>query len=238
MNARTWLSALIVALAGCGEARKPESVVAPPETVTPPITAGTSAPAAPGLPGRDAELVNPDQATMVLLYFDLAGISPPIEQWLDEDMRVRMAPANEKPAVRDLVRREFEAGVAGVKKVGSLRFTLQANLSAYDPTYGEFTVRALAPSSVLEFRSFGHQVTLKFGNARAAQVWRVPATEAQAVRDRLGFANDASIDAQLRIRDVHAAPDGGSITTDVLEYELRENRGGTLLGRVQPASQT
>jgi hypothetical protein len=91
---------------------------------------------------------------------------------------------------------------------------------------------------VVEFKHFGHKVALKFGNARNAQVWHVPADQAQGVRDRLGFANDASVDAQLRIRDVHSAPDGGSITADVLEYELRENRGGTLLGRVQPAPQS
>lgn len=212
------------------------------------VGCGESRPAAPaaakagaalaGLQGRDAELVNPDEATMVLLYFDLAGIPPPVEQWLDDDMRVRLAPASEKPAARDLVRREIQAGIAAVQKVGALRLSLQANLSEYDGTYGEFTVRALAPSSVVEFKHFGHKVTLKFGNARSAQVWHVPADQAQAVRDRLGFSNDASIDALVRIGDVHAAPDGGAITTHVVEYELRENRGGTLLGRVQPAPQS
>jgi hypothetical protein len=120
-----------------------------------------------------------------------------------------------------------------VRKVGALRIPLQANLSDYDATYGEFTVRALAPSAVLEFESFGQKVAVKFGNARQAQVWRVPADQAQAVRDRLGFANDATVDALLQIRDVHAGPDGGTLTTHVLEYELRESRGGTLLGRVQ-----
>jgi hypothetical protein len=174
---------------------------------------------------------------MVLLYYDLAGIPAPIQQWLDDDMRVRMAPNSEKPATRDLVRREFEAGVAGVRKVGTLRITMHANLGDYDSTYEEFTVRALAPSSVVEFKAFGQNVSLKFGNARAAQTWRVPAKEAQAVRDRIGFPSDVSVDALLQIRDVHAAPEGGTITAHVIEYELRENRGGTLLGRVQLGSQ-
>jgi hypothetical protein len=219
-----------VMIAGCGDSRPAVSSEAAP------VAAAAPAPGA--IQGRSVELVNPDEATLVLLYFDLAGIPPPVEQWLDDDMRVRLAPASEKPAARDLVRREIEAGFAAVHQVGTLRLTLAANLSDYDATYGEFTVRALAPSSVVEFKHFGHKVALKFGNARNAQVWHVPAEQAQGVRDRLGFANDASIDAQLRIRDVHSAPDGGSITADVLEYELHENRGGTLLGRVQPAPQS
>jgi hypothetical protein len=194
-------------------------------------------PAAPGLQGRDGELINPDSSTVVLLYYDLAGIAPPIQQWLDDDMRVRLAPASDKPATRDLVRRELEAGVAGVHEVGTSRLSLHANLSDYDTTYEEFTVRALAPSSIVEFKAFGQNVGLKFGNARAAQTWRVPAQEAQAVRDRIGFPSDVSVDALLQIRDVHAAPEGGTITANVIEYELRENRGGTLLGRVQLGSQ-
>lgn len=228
MRALASMFAAALIVAGCGESR-------PAATAEPSVQLPA---AAPGLAGRNVELVNPDEATMVLLYFDLTGIPPPVEQWLDDDMRVRLAPAGEKPAARELVRREIEAGIAGVRKVGALRLSLQANLSEYDGTYGEFTVRALAPSSVIEFKHFGHKVAVKFGNARTAQVWHVPADQAQAVRDRLGFGNDASVDALVRIGDVHAAPDGGTITTHVVEYELRENRGGTLLGRVQPAPQT
>jgi hypothetical protein len=199
-------------------------------------TVPIGAPAA-ALQGRKGELINPDSSTMVLLYYDLAGIPAPIEQWLDDDMRVRMAPATQKPASRTLVRQELESGIKSVQNVGSIRLSMHANLSEYDSTYGEFTVRALAPSSVVEFKAFGQTLALKFGNARAAQTWKVPATQAQGVRDRIGFSSDVSIDALLQIRDVHAAPEGGTITTDVIEYELRENRGGTLLGRVQLAQQ-
>jgi hypothetical protein len=191
--------------------------------------------AAPAFRGRTGELVNPDNTTMVLLYFDLAGLPPPIDQSLDDDMRVRMARATDKPAARDLVRKELEAGLAGVRNIGAIRMSLSANLSEYDATYNEFTVRALSPSSIVEFKALGQKVAVKFGNARTAQVWRVPAAEAQAVVDRVGFASDVSLDALLAIRDVHAAPEGGNITVNVVEYELRENRSGNLLGRVQLA---
>ena len=236
-----------LALAGCDRGAPPSPPVTEdaPAGVVPTASAASAPtaqsaplpPAAPGLEGRDGELINPDSSTVVLLYYDLAGIAPPIRQWLDDDMRVRMAPASEKPATRDLVRRELEAGVAGVHAIGTIRLSMHANLSDYDATYQEFTVRALAPSSVVEFKAFGQDVGLKFGNARAAQTWRVPSAEAQAVRDRIGYPSDVSVDALLQIRDVHAAPEGGTITANVIEYELRENRGGTLLGRVQLGSQ-
>jgi hypothetical protein len=231
MRTVLWVVIALV-MASCGESR--------PAAPAASESASASASAAPAgaISGRPVELANPDEATMVLLYFDLAGTPPPVEQWLDDDMRVRLAPASQKPAARDLVRREIEAGIDGVRNVGAIRLSLRANLSEYDDTYGEFTVRALAPSSVIQFEHFGYKVALKFGNARTAQVWHVPADQAQAVRDRLGDANDASIDALLRIGSVHASPDGGTLTTQVLEYELRASRGGALLGRVQPAPQS
>jgi hypothetical protein len=242
---RAAVLAILSTLSGCGGGVSPsqpataDAGAAPPASapVGPAAESASLPPAAPGLQGRDGELINPDSSTVVLLYYDLAEIAPPIQQWLDDDMRVRMAPASEKPAARDFVRRELEAGIAGVHEVGTIRLSMHANLSDYDATYEEFTVRALAPSSVVEFKAFGQNVGLKFGNARAAQTWRVPAKEAQAVRDRIGFPSDVSVDALLQIRDVHAAPEGGTITVHVIEYELRENRGGTLLGRVQLGSQ-
>jgi len=235
---------LVVLAAGCGQTDAPTAASLTSSAAVGPGSKAADVPSpdrasAPStsLRGRAGELINPDGSTMLLLYYDLAGIPPPLDQWLDDDMRVRLAPATEKPAARDLVRSELEAGVKGVHDVGTIRLSMHANLSEYDATYGEFNVRALAPSSVVEFKAFGQKVALKFGNARSAQTWKVPAAQAQGVRDRIGFSSDVSIDALLQIRDVHAAPEGGTITANVIEYELRENRGGTLLGRVQLAQQ-
>jgi hypothetical protein len=220
--------------AGCGESPMP--VAGGTASPASPTSASRPAQSAnPAFAGRTAELVNPDDTTMVLLYFDLAGLPAPIEPSLEDDMRVRMALPADKPAQREAVRRQLETGLAGVREVGAIRLSMRADLGEYDPTYGEFTVRALAPSSMVEYRALGQKVALKFGNARTAQVWRVPAQEAQAVRDRLGYSGDVSLDALLAIRDVHAAPEGGTITVNVLEYELRETRGGSLLGRVHLA---
>jgi hypothetical protein len=106
-------------------------------------------------------------------------------------------------------------------------------LSDYDPSYGEFTVGALSPSSVVSFDAFQEKVSLRFGNGRTAQIWRVPQEQAQAVRDKIGSYGSVSLDVLLRIMSVQPGPSGGTLTSDVVEYELRESRGGTAVGRVQ-----
>lgn len=185
--------------------------------------------------GRTGELVNPDDSTMVLLYYDLAGIAPPIDIWVEADNRVTFAPAIEKAARRAAVRAEIESAAAAVRGVGTIRLSMNANLSDYDPTYGEFTVRALSPSSAVSFHAFDQNVSLRFGNGRLAQVWHVPAAEAGLIRDKISYGHNASLDALLRLTAVQPGPAGGTITSEVLEYELRDNRNGSLLGRVRLA---
>jgi hypothetical protein len=187
-----------------------------------------------GLDGRSGELVNPDNNAMVFLYYDLTGIAPPIDRWVEDDSRVKYVPPLDKPAARVAVRAELEAGLAAVKGAGVIRLSLNnANLSDYDPTYGEFTVRALSPSSVIPFDALGQKVSIRFGNGKYAQIWRVPAAEAQAVRDRLPIGTNVELDVLLAIKSVVPGPAGGTLTADVVEYEMRETRGGTTLARVR-----
>lgn len=189
-----------------------------------------------GLAGRTGELANPDATTMVFLYYELARMPPPIDNWVEDDRRVRSAPAPDKAAQRTAVRTELEFGADAVRGVGFIRLPLHANLSDYDPTYGEFTVRALAPSSVVSFDALGQKLSLKFGNGRNAQIWRVAQADAQAIRDKIGYGyGSVSLDALLRITAVQPGPGGGTITADVVEYELREDRSGVTLARVQVA---
>ena len=80
-----------------------EAGAAPAAAAPPPSGSGAFA-------GRTGQLVNPDESTMVFLYYDLAGIQPPIDRWVEDDNRVRMAPAIDKAATRATVRAELEAG--------------------------------------------------------------------------------------------------------------------------------
>ena len=122
-----------------------------------------------------------------------------------------------------------------MRDVGLLRLSLNASLSDYDPAYGEFTVRAFAPSSIVNFEAFGQTVSVRFGNGRDAQLWRVGADEARAIRDRIGFGG-VTLDALLAITGIQPAPQGGAIVADVIEYEMRETLRGQLVGRVQVAA--
>lgn len=204
-----------------------------PPAAGPGATTG-AAPAA-ALSGRTGQLVNPEASTMVFLYYDLAGIQPPIETWVEDDSRVKYAAPIDRAAKRAAVRSELEAGMPAVRGVGRLQLTLNANLSDYDPSYGEFTVGAFAPSSVFTFDALGQKVSLQFDNARSAQTWKVPAPEAQAIRDRIGYARNVQADATLQITGVRPGPGGGTITANVLEYELRNAQDSHVIGRVRVA---
>ena len=241
-----------LALAGCGSPAPPAAdsaqgagpAAAPGMAATagsPPAAAAPQAAAAPTGGGafadRSGQLVNPDESTMVLLYYDLAGIPLALDRWVETDSRVQLAPAIDKAGQRTAVKAELDAAAAAVRGIGVLRVTMAANLSDYDPTYGEFTVQALAPSSVLTYSAFGQKVEVGFDNGLVAQTWKVPAAEAQAVRDRIGPIRSVSADVLLRITGVQPGPGGGRISTVVAEYELRNDQGGATLARIQVPQQ-
>ncbi len=207
-------------------APSPSPSVAPAKTTSGPV--GARPGAGDRYIVRTRELVNPDNSTMVFLYFDLAGVTPPLDEWVETDQRVQVAAPLDKPARRATVRAELEAGLAAVHDVGRLRLSLaSAQLSDYDPANGEFTVRALGPASELGFNALGQKVVTRFANGETAQLWRVPAAQAQAVRDKT-VGRDVGLDAVLKIVDVQPGPGGGVIVTNVESYALHAADGSTL----------
>lgn len=219
------VSAATAPPAGAAPAAAPPAATAPP---------AQPAPAA-GLTGRSGELSNPDHSAVVFLYYDLAGIAPPFDKWVEDDNRVRSAPAPQKAALRTEVRAELEAAAAAIRDVGTLRITLNdARLSHYDPTYGEFQVGALSPSSMVSYTALKQNVNVKFDNGKTAQIWRVTPEEAQTISDKLGPYGRAELDVDLAITGVVPGPGGGTINTRVVAFELRETRTGVTLGRLRP----
>jgi hypothetical protein len=139
-----------------------------------------------------------------------------------------MAAPADKAARRSSVRAELQAALAGVRDVGRLRLSVaNAQLSDYDPGYGEFTIGALSPASQLQFSAFGHKVVTRFVNGDTAQLWRVPAEQAQAVRDKVG-RRTLALDTELAVVDVLPGPGGGAIVTRIDNYTLRAADGSTL----------
>lgn len=215
----------LLLLAACGgsgtEAGTASDGAAAPASVadtrTPPPGAADA-----GMAGRTEEFVDPDDQSMVLLYYSLAGLNPPLDSWAADDPHVVGAPVPERPAARDARRAELEAGLKAAGKVGRLRFSVQTAIGYYDPTYGEFTIGALQPSSVIEFRDLGQRVGVRFGNARVAQLWSATAGQAEQIGDRYGRPFNARLDVLARIHSVQPDARGGTIIADVLEYELHE----------------
>ncbi|MGH8182876.1 MAG: hypothetical protein ACREPH_04365 [Rhodanobacteraceae bacterium] len=233
---------LALLLAGCGESSAPATADSAPASIPAVGDAPTgsahpaqseAAPTTSGnLAARTGELSNPDNATMVYLYYDLAGITPPIEQWVEQDQRVRYAPGADKAAQRVAVKAAFEGGLAAVHGVGVIHLTAIANLSQYDPTYGEFTIGALSPGSAYTFKAMDQTVTLKFNNALAAQTWSVPKDKAQTITDKYGD-HQLNLDATLKIEQVLPDPAGGTIVARIVSWNLRDPKDGTTVARVQ-----
>lgn len=232
---------LLLLLSGCHGATQEAASASTAAAAVPTVAGRASDPApstaAKSAPGGDpaarmGELTNPDDATMVFLYYDLAGIPPPIDDWTEQDGRVQYAPGAEKAARRAEVRASLEAGVRAVRGVGILHLSMHANLSDYDPSYGEFTVGALSPSSELAFQALGQKVTLRFDNGLDAQSWRVPANQAQAMRDRID-QHDVGLEVTAKIDKVLPGPRGGTLVARVQRYELRESNGGAVLAKVE-----
>ena len=239
--------AVLAALAGCGKDAPNDAAPAGQAASGEPASAPGSAPAA-GAPSqagsapaspfaaRTGEMSNPENLAMVMLYHDLAGIPAPIARWVEADSRLQFAPGPQKAALREQITAEFEAARDAVKNVGQLRVTLaDAQLSDYDPGYGEYTIRAISPSSTIPYKTLGTEVTLKFDNARTAQLWRVPPDEAQRVADTLGYNGRAALDLTLAVTGVVPGTAGGTLTTRIVEYELRAQRGGQTLARTNLA---
>lgn len=179
------------------------------------------------LGGRSGVLTNPEKSQMVFLYYDLAGIPPPIDTWVEHDQRVEYAPGADKAENRAHVRAELSAGLAAVKNVGVLQLTTDAQLSAYDPTYGEFTLGALAPASEYGFEAFGEHVAVKFDNGLDAQSWSVPKAAAQDITDR--YTNQSlRLDVTLKIVQVLPGAGGGTLVTHVVSWNLHTPDGKTI----------
>ena len=93
-------AAALVMLAGCDGGKAPAANAANATPVAPPAPTTMSpmaAPAAanPAIAAREREIVSPDDSAMVFLYYDLAGLKPPIDEWVEKDNRVQFAPGND-----------------------------------------------------------------------------------------------------------------------------------------------
>ena len=220
---------------GCGKSTQTAggaSAATPSVSASTGNTATTASAGSSQIADRKKELVNPSQLAMLFLYYDLASIKAPVDEMVEDDSRVAYAPAPDKEAQRKIVRDELAFAAASVQGVGKLRFSLgDANLSEYDPTYKEFTVGAFSPSSILTFATPKLTVNLSYGNANKARIWSVAPEEAKVIRDKVGKYGHASMDFQVNITGVQP---GGSIISDVVEYELRsaDYNGGATLVRV------
>lgn len=181
---------------------------------------------------RQGVLSNPTDSNIVYLYHSLAGLAPPIEQWVETDSRVQQAAAPDKAARRQEVKSEYELAARSVSNIGTLNVSLaNADLSDYDPTYGEFSVGSLSPGSSLMYQAFNQNIKVSFANGKTAQIWKVAQEEAQIIRDKRNGRSYLPIDIELKIIGVLPDNQGGTIVANIVQYEIRDGITNTVIAR-------
>lgn len=228
---------LSIFLIGCDSAGSPQPPSAPstlPTSTTPNAVPASlrignanadQATATEPVPARHRTVVNPSAAEIVMLYHSLAGTRPAIERWVEQDHRLIGANAPDKAQIRADMRAELEALTNSVGDIGRLRISLRdAGLSTYDPAYGEFTIGALSPGTVIPFEEYGEKIVVRMDNAHIAQIWKINPDKAREVQDKLGTYPRASIDLVLDVIGAVPSPGGGSITARIAEYEIQDAR--------------
>ena len=192
---------------------------------------------------RTGELVSPDAEAIASLYYDWAGIEPPIdefaEQYVNDDRSVNDANRVQKLArAQDIYRRRFRSGL----NVGFIKLNLSAKLSEYDATTGEFYVDAFAPGSSVNYRAYDRFFQLKFENDAEAYRWKVPSYMAdrivQQTEGEHGFRS-LTIPVVAQISGVApSGTSGGVIYARILSYSLQARGTGAVVGRVNLAQAT
>ena len=189
---------------------------------------------------RTGELVSPDAEAIASLYYDWAGIEPPIdefaEQYVNDDRSVNDGNRVQKLArAQDIYRRRFRSGL----NVGFIKLNLSAKLSEYDAATGEFYVDAFAPGSSVNYRAYDRFFHLKFENDADAYRWKVPAYMAdRIVQQTEGEHGFRSLTIPVVAQVTSVAPSGttgGIIYARILSYSLQARATGAVVGRVNLA---
>ena len=185
-----------------------------------------------GFEGRQGALSNPTDSNIVYLYHSLAGLAPPIEKWVETDSRVQQAAAPDRAARRLELKSEYELAAKSVGNIGTINVSLaNADLSDYDPSYGEFSIGSLSPGSALTYQAFNQNIKVNFANGKTAQIWKVAPEDAQIIRDKRNGNSYLPIDIELKIVDVLPDNQGGTIIANIVQYEIRDGRTNTVIAR-------
>lgn len=177
------------------------------------------------------ELEAPDAETVGWIYYDLAGVEPPLERWArkaheDQARRYRSG-VNEFNAADHLaeVRAEFSKRFEGAKGFDRVRVDINGNVSEYDTEYQEFYVDAFSPGSYLSYEALGQTFKIRMTNAADAYVWSVPAEEARKIVKRLGSYRRVKVSAHLKLKNAAPLANGGRIDAEIVSYTIYSSKG-------------
>lgn len=192
-------------------------------------------------PAAGREVTAPDAETIGWIFYDRAGLTPPLDDWARKD--VERASREYKSPINEFNRDEYVENAkarlakqfAAAKRVSEIRLELSGQLSDYDTEYEEFYIDVFKPGSFLSFKSRDETFTLKLTNAMAAYTWKVPKEQAMKIVQRVGSGwRSVKVSAQFRIVDASPTNGGGTLNMEAVGYTVLSS-SGVPLGTVEIA---
>ena len=236
------LGALFLAwlLGGCDRptaSKDPSSAAAP---ATPPTVSSTAvsdhlaaapppapapAPAAP-VSARTKVVADPSELDVLMVFYDWLGQEPPVSKWAEQEWKVRSSDEFRKAGNQAEVENNLRSMFSSLKDTGTVKVNINAQLSEYDPKYGEYYIDAFAPGHSLQFGKYNEQVQIQVLNASDAYAWKLAAADAQRVLER-NRMRMVTIGAELKIRGARrSGDDGGILSVDVVRYSVNAGLNG------------
>ncbi len=127
-------------------------------------------------------LTEPTDDAMCLLYYKLAKLAPPLDDFAAHASSVQRANEFDKQHSLEAEKGRLIALQASLLPVTTVTIALQMNFGEYDSTAGEYDLSGFDPSQFVIFECFGQgQVRLRFDNASDAQRWMLDSKAAEAV---------------------------------------------------------
>ncbi|WP_288757590.1 hypothetical protein [uncultured Brevundimonas sp.] len=217
-------------IAGCGRTEgentpldaRPEKSEQPSASGAPTAVSSRNQPAQAPKPNCDDYRADLTDGDIVRIYYGAAGLTPPLEQWAEDQLRhIEGVEAEEAwRRATDRANAQWNA----LKDLRCIVIRANANVGGYDEARGALAVGALNPDSYYTFNDGGERVQIRFRNADSVRFWPMAREHAHALTANYGMSGATAI---IRTKIISARPSGrgGVIEAEVVDYDIQSDRG-------------
>ncbi len=181
--------------------------------------------------GDGGTLLDPSAEDVVLLYFALRDLPPPLERWRRGSPEIGRADEFHRAAAIDEFDRRITARVRSLRGVRGLRIGLRGEFSVYDSVSACFYLSGLSEGSTVPYAAFDTNVALRPVDGGEWNMWPLPPTEAERVLLANGGHRDVTLLYALGVvADQSRYPADREIAVTIQAIDILGADGRTRLG--------